>query len=102
MEVLAKLVDFPKCSVSRICIPAGKGSLSGIKLVCVADLAIIVGETAVYASGKLEGFTWSCALVAPTSKLLKFKLYVEIVFPSFNNFALFETHPKDVFTFWSF
>ena len=71
MEVPAQLVDFPKCSVSRICIPAGKGSLSGIKLVCVADLAIIVGETAVYASGKLEGFTWSCALVVPISKLLE-------------------------------
>ena len=45
--------------------------MSGIKLVCVADLAINAGGTAVYASGKLEGFTWSCALVAPISKLLE-------------------------------
>ena len=45
--------------------------MSGIKLVCVADLAINAGGTAVYASGKLEGFTWSCALVVPISKLLE-------------------------------
>ena len=47
---LAHLVDFPRCSVSSICIPAAKGSLSGIKLVCVADLAINAGETTDYAS----------------------------------------------------
>ena len=45
--------------------------MSGIKLVCVADLAINAGGTAVYASGKLEGFTWSCALVVLISKLLE-------------------------------
>ena len=64
-------MDFPKCSVFRICIPADKSSLSGIKLVGVADLAIKAGETADYTSGKLESFTWSCTLVAPISKLLE-------------------------------
>ena len=44
---LPQLVDFPRRSVSRICIPADKDSLSGIKLVCVADLAINAGGTAV-------------------------------------------------------
>ena len=54
---LHRLVDFPKRSASRICIPADKDSFSGIKLVCVADFAINAGGTAVYASGKLEDYT---------------------------------------------
>ena len=34
-QQLSLLVDFPKLSVPRICIPADKDALSGIKLICV-------------------------------------------------------------------
>ena len=75
---LARLVDFPK---SRIGISADQGSLSGIRLAGVADLAIKAGETTGYTSGKLEGFTWSCALVAPISKLLEGECVQDISSP---------------------
>ena len=43
----SRLVDFPKLSVPRICIPADKDSLSGIRLICVTDKAINAGGAAV-------------------------------------------------------
>ena len=68
---LSRLVDFPKLSVPRICIPADKDSLSGIRLICVTDAAINADGAAVYAGRKLKDSTWSCALVASKSKLMK-------------------------------
>ena len=64
-------MDFPKLSVPRICIHADKDSLSGIRLICVTDAAIIAGGAAVYAGRKLKDSTLSCALVASKSKLMK-------------------------------
>ena len=58
-------------SIPRICIPADKDSISGIKLICVTDAAINAGGAAVYAGRKLNNSTWSCALVASKSKLMK-------------------------------
>ena len=65
------MVDFPKLSVPRICIPADKDSLSGIRLICVNDAAVTAGGAAVYAGRKLKDSTWSCTLVASKSKLMK-------------------------------
>ena len=70
-QQLSRLVDFPNLSVSRICIPADKDSSSGIRLICVTDAAINAGGAAVYAGRKLKYTTWSCALVASKSKLMK-------------------------------
>ena len=67
-------MDFPKLSVPRICIPADKNSLSGIRLICVTDAAINAGGAAVYAGRKLQDSTWSCAPVASKSKLMKAKV----------------------------
>ena len=64
-------MDFLKLSVPRICIPADKDSVSGIRLICVTDAAITAGGAAVYAGRKLKDSTWSCALVASKSKLMK-------------------------------
>ena len=64
-------MDFPNLSVPRICIPADKDSSSGIRLICVTDAAINAGGAAVYAGRKLKDSTWSCALVASKSKLMK-------------------------------
>ena len=64
-------MDFPKLSVPRICIPADKDSISGIRLICVTDAAINAGRAAVYAGRKLKDSTWSCPLVASKSKLMK-------------------------------
>ena len=68
---LSRLVDFPTLSIPRICIPADKDSISGIRLICVTDAAINAGGAAVYAGRKLNDSTWSCALVASKSKLMK-------------------------------
>ena len=68
---LSWLVDFPKLSIPRICIPADKDSVSGIRLICLTDVAITAGGAAVYAGRKLKDSTWSCALVASKSKLIK-------------------------------
>ena len=68
---LSRLVDFPTLSVPRICIPADKDSTSGIRLICVTDAAINAGGAAVYAGRRLTNSTWSCALVASKSKLIK-------------------------------
>ena len=68
---LSCFVDFPKLSVPRICIPADKDSFSGIRLICVTDAAINAGGAAVHAGRKLKDSTWSCALVASKSKLMK-------------------------------
>ena len=70
-QQLYRLVDFPKLSVPRICIPADKDSVSGIRLICVTDAAITAGGAAIYAGRKLKDSTWSCALMALKSKLLK-------------------------------
>ena len=70
-QQLSRLVDFPKLSVPRICIPADKDSVSGIRLICVTDVAITAGGAAVYAGRKLKDSIWSCALVASKSKLMK-------------------------------
>ena len=67
-QQLSRLVDFPKISVPRICIPADKDSVSGIRLICVTDAAITAGGAAAYASRKLKDSTWSCALVVLKSK----------------------------------
>ena len=64
-------MDFPKLSVSRIYIPADKDSLSGIRLICFTDEVVTAGGAAVYAGRKLKDSTWSCALVASKSKLMK-------------------------------
>ena len=64
---LSRLVDFPTLSVSRICIPADKDSLSGIRLICVTDVAINPGGAAVYVGRKLKDSTWSCVLVVSKS-----------------------------------
>ena len=53
-QQLSRLVDFPKLSIPRICIPADKDSLSGIRLICVTDAAINAGGAAVYAGRKLK------------------------------------------------
>ena len=37
---LLRLVPFPTLTIPRICIPADKDSLSGIRLICVTDAAI--------------------------------------------------------------
>ena len=66
-QQLSRLVDFPKLSVPRICIPADKDSVSGIRLICFTDAEITAGGAAVYASRKLKDSTWSCA----KSKLMK-------------------------------
>ena len=47
---LSRLVDFPKLSIPRICIPADKDSL----LICVTDAAVNAGGAAVYAGRKLK------------------------------------------------
>ena len=64
-------MDFPKLSIPRICIPADKDSVSGIRLICVTDAAVNAAGAAVYAGRKLKDSTWSCALVASKSKLMK-------------------------------
>ena len=58
-QELSRLVDFPKLSVPRICIPADQDSLSGIRLICVTDAAISAGGAAVYTVRKLKDSTWS-------------------------------------------
>ena len=70
-QQLSRLVDLPKLSIPRICIPADKDSVSGIRLICLTDAAITAGGAAVYAGRKLKDSTWSCALVASKSKLIK-------------------------------
>ena len=70
-QQLSRLVDFPKLSVPRICIPADKDSISGIRLICVTDAVINTGGAAVYAGRKLNDSTWICALVVSKSKLMK-------------------------------
>ena len=44
---------------------------SGIRLICVTDAAINAGGAAIYAGRKLKDATWSCALLASKSKLMK-------------------------------
>ena len=61
-QQLSQLVDFPKLSIPRICIPADKDSVSGIRLICLTDAAITAGGAAVYAGRKLKDSTWSCAV----------------------------------------
>ena len=68
---LSRLVDFPTLLIPRICIPADNESLSGIRLICVTDAAVNAGGAAVYAGRRLANSTWSCALVASKSKLMK-------------------------------
>ena len=58
-------------STPRICIPVDQDSLSGIRLICETDAAINAGGAPVYAGRKLKDSTWSCALVASKSKLMK-------------------------------
>ena len=70
-QQLSRLVNFPKFSIPRICIPADKDSLSGIRLICLTDAAITGGGAALYAGRKSKDPTWSCALVASKSKLMK-------------------------------
>ena len=70
-QQLSKLVDFPNFSIQRICIPADKDSLSGIRLISLTDAVTTAGGAAVYAGRKLKDSTWSCALVASKSKLMK-------------------------------
>ena len=70
-QQLSKLVDFPKLSIPRICIPADEDSLSGIRLICLTDSATTAGGAVVYAGRKLKDSTWSCSLVASKSKLMK-------------------------------
>ena len=70
-QQLSKLVDFPKLSVPRICIPADKDSLSGIRLICLTDAATTAEGAAVYAGRKLKDYKRSCSLVASKSKLKK-------------------------------
>ena len=70
-QQLSQLVDFPKLSVPRICIPSDKDSVSGIRLICVTDAVITAGGAAVYAGRKLKYSTCSCTLVASKSKLMK-------------------------------
>ena len=70
-QQLSKLVDLHELSVPRICIPADKDSLSGIRLICVTDDATTAGGAAVYSGRKLKDSTWSCSLVASKSKLMK-------------------------------
>ena len=67
-------MDFPKLLVPGICIPADQDSVSGIRLICVRDAAINAGGAAIYAGMKLKDSTWSCALVASKSKLIKAKV----------------------------
>ena len=64
-------MDFPKLSAPRICIPADKDSVSGIRLICVTDAAFTAGGAAGYVGRKLKEYTWSCALVASKYKLMK-------------------------------
>ena len=68
---LSRLVDFPKLFIPRICIPADKDSVSGIRLIHITDTVITAGGAAVYAGRKLKVSTWSCPLVASKSKLMK-------------------------------
>ena len=70
-QQLSKLVDFPELSFPRICIPADKNLLSGMRLICLTDAATTAGGAAVYAGRKLKDSTWSCSLVASKSKLMK-------------------------------
>ena len=56
-QQLSKLVDFPKSSIPRICIPADKDSLSGIRLICLTDAATTAGGANVYAGRKLKDST---------------------------------------------
>ena len=56
-QQLSRLVDFPKFSIPRICIPADKDSVSGIRLICVTDAVITAGGAAVYAGRKLKDST---------------------------------------------
>ena len=70
-QQLSNLVDFPKLSISRICIPADNDSVSGIRFICLTDAATTAGGAAVYASRKLKDSTWSYSLVASKSKLMK-------------------------------
>ena len=65
------IVDFPKLSIPRICIPADKDSVSGIRLICLTDAATTAGGAAVYAGRKMTDSTWSCAQVASKSKKMK-------------------------------
>ena len=58
-----------KLSILRICIPADKDSVFGIRLICLTDAVITAGGAAVYAGRKLKDSTWSCTLVASKSKL---------------------------------
>ena len=61
-QQLSQLVDFPKLSFPRICIPADKDSTSGIRFICVTAAVITAGGAAVYAGRKLKDSTWSCTL----------------------------------------
>ena len=70
-QQLSKLVDLPKLFITRICIPADKDSLSGIRLICLTDAAITAGGAAVYAGRKLKDSTWSCTMWASKSELMK-------------------------------
>ena len=55
---LSRVVDFPTLSVPRVCIPADKDSISGVRLICVTDAAINAGGAAVYAGRKLTNSTF--------------------------------------------
>ena len=46
-QLLSKLVDFPKLYIPRICIPADKDSLSGIRLIYLTVAATTAGGAAV-------------------------------------------------------
>ena len=54
---VSRLADFLNLSVPRICIPADKDSLSGIRLICVTDTAINAGGAAAYTGRKLMDST---------------------------------------------
>ena len=70
-KLLLRLVNLPKLSIPRICSPADKDSVSGIRLICLTDAATTAGGAAIYAGRKMRDSTWSCALVASKSKLMK-------------------------------
>ena len=58
-QQLSRLVDFPKLLIPRICIPADKDSVSGIRLIYLTDAVITAGGAAVYSGRKLKDSTWS-------------------------------------------
>ena len=51
-QQLSRLVNFPKLSVPRICIPADKDSVSGIRLICLTDAATTAGELRYMQAGR--------------------------------------------------